>query len=782
MENYNPQANPTSRVPGTFAPRGRGRGYQRGQGSDRGFRGGFRGRGRGRGRGGAAAQANQAPREGDQGDNGDFPAETENTFVPYEKHPLSNHLLRPYYDTHRNWWVQWQEWDVQLYQERNRQRGEWRKEQVALKEKESIREANGVELQPGERIYRPVDKDEEPPNGPYRPHSIPLDTYQPKKSSLSSRLHYAAKDFRNHHPWPPQYVNPKYGDPEGCEDKILLGWVWDQLRLFMGLLGAIPVWNWVKLDADGNLVEDPRKGRADDDNWGSISDDEDAGRDERANGDAESPFPAKPPLPRRPYALMHYVPHTIQRQTQLDALRALSTFQRNHRLFKCLLDFEHAIKWFLSAYAYEKELVEAWCVVGGGKIGKVVQTWLNFLLNAAGEGPEEEAAVVTDTEKIPIPEVPSELQDLSELESMGSEKLMQIYRELVDANETARAKAQGGLVHVKLSSAIQETMKVAERSIIELQIANVASQAFPGDLGSWCGQQWGMAKWNERRFEPLAEDLVASQEEGQEKITPPEAVDQPLKLVAFGPIPPPGFRANKDNITTKVVDDIEGDTDLPQASELEDVTSNPPSDLSDTTDEQTHSVSAPTSEAEADRPSPPHAEPSESTDDWVQPSVTIPPALEKILVDSRPAVKQRNIRRIVEITPTSISFDKTDSDASTPRYTRVALEPWLDWRYNFYPEVQLGGALEVEGEEKPALSEVANFTSDDPRKETIVMLIEDDVLQKCPVKPGMGIVATWGKFRVEQDVRELDGLWYMERLEMVVPSYWTFDDWQSEDV
>ncbi|EAU82736.1 hypothetical protein CC1G_10641 [Coprinopsis cinerea okayama7 len=755
---------------------------------------GGRGRGRGRGRGLGSGRG---------GYSGDSRRQSDEPEAPRVLHPLQNHLRKPFFDTRRDWGEQWQEWDVLFYEERERLRKEWLKEQ-----RDSRLESEGLVVRDEDRAELtetsnkgtassvtsiPVEGDAS--DAPSRPHRVALDVYQTQKTPFFDLLHFAASDFKRNRPWPPINPNLKYADPEGAEDKVLLGWIWDQFRLYFALLGSTPVWNWIEPGSES--TEDVQDRTQEPSRWGGISDDED---EVKVLPDVNN----KPLQPRRPYALLNYVPFTITEQAQLDALLALSRFQKACRLFRSVFDIEKSVKIFLSSYAYENELAASRCVVGNGKIGKVVKSWLRFLLEGAGvtdeateEGQADLPTIVTDEQRVPIPTIPPILDDLTMLKSLNSQRLLDTFHALVAEMKavpgqiTPEDSSQPPYVVLPLRSAVRRAIDVADQSVFELVVPHAAKTVFPGKLGGWCAEKWGLAKWNERQDE-LGDGELATKEsldfrqEGLEE-------GSTCHAVYFGPIPPPGFEVNQHNITVKIVKE---DDDLPNEADLVEEVFDRETD----SNESVRSVVSAQS-SDSDRPSeditssPPTSVSltSPGAEEWLSTPYSIPDEVEGLL--SRDGggvrVKQRNARRIAKIERGDYRHQMPDGsgtarDVLVGRYARIVLEPWLDWKHNSFQDIVGGGRLEVDGIEVEELGEV------DLRLEDIVILVEENVLDVSGLREGMGMMGTWGKLEVElgdtsggkqdNEVAQPLHFWYVERLDMATPSYWVNNDRNDDDV
>ncbi|KAJ7455821.1 hypothetical protein FB451DRAFT_639097 [Mycena latifolia] len=154
-----------------------------------------------------------------------------------------------------------------------------------------------------------------------------LRNHGPYNDNIASgdRLHQAASDFQKYRKFPPAYTNVQA--------------LWDQFRIFAGLLGTTPVWQKASEKGAENADAD-------------ISDDEsDAG--DAASGSRGAPgekrFPPRP-RPRAPYELFGKEPVIVEDNEDIRGLLDAARASKEDRLVDFLSDPGRGIQVFLSSY------------------------------------------------------------------------------------------------------------------------------------------------------------------------------------------------------------------------------------------------------------------------------------------------------------------------------------------------------------------------------------------------------------------------------------------------
>ncbi|KAJ7243644.1 hypothetical protein C8J57DRAFT_1365554 [Mycena rebaudengoi] len=166
-------------------------------------------------------------------------------------------------------------------------------------------------------------------HGPYNINSAPVD-----------RFHQAASDFQKYRRFPPMAT--------GVQS------LWDQFRIFAGLLGTTPVWH--KASDKANEDEEASDDDFEHDNSNLAN---------NQSGSGEKRFPQRV-RPRAPYELYGEKPTVVESDEQIQALLAAARAKKEDKVEIFLADPERAIKVFLSSYMkyqgliwYDRNLVYA---------------------------------------------------------------------------------------------------------------------------------------------------------------------------------------------------------------------------------------------------------------------------------------------------------------------------------------------------------------------------------------------------------------------------------------
>ncbi|KAF8165879.1 hypothetical protein B0H34DRAFT_690801 [Crassisporium funariophilum] len=179
-------------------------------------------------------------------------------------------------------------------------------------------------------------------------------TYNPNTSPVD-RIHLAATDFRTGRVWPPAYTR--------------LGYLWDQFRLFVGLLGETPIWTRTDIpqpsddpaddsDDPGPSSSNTKPPRADIDLSSDFSDSEDPPPPSvRTSTSPPAPRPFKRIPPRTPYSLYNATPVPISSDAGVRRLLARAARRREGKLLAFLADPEGRVGVFLSSYLREEGLI-----------------------------------------------------------------------------------------------------------------------------------------------------------------------------------------------------------------------------------------------------------------------------------------------------------------------------------------------------------------------------------------------------------------------------------------
>jgi len=178
------------------------------------------------------------------------------------------------------------------------------------------------------------------------------------------RIHQAATDFRTSRPWP--------------HVKSQVPYLWDQvrpffplfsstphlfpstqIRLYVGLLGIVPVWHRTDLASSPSAVAAQTQ-------QGNTSDSDDDYSDTDTRNVYQTPQDEPPRRPfkrfqvRPPYALYGATPVQVDSDAAVQRLLEDEKGRKEERLLSFLNDPEKSVKVFLSSYVRSQGLI--WCV------------------------------------------------------------------------------------------------------------------------------------------------------------------------------------------------------------------------------------------------------------------------------------------------------------------------------------------------------------------------------------------------------------------------------------
>ncbi|KAF9534652.1 hypothetical protein CPB83DRAFT_901623 [Crepidotus variabilis] len=246
--------------------------------------------------------------------------------------------------------------------------------------------------------------------------------YDPN-SSIIDRIHLASTEFRTGRTWPPSTTR--------------VGYLWDQFRLFAGLLGSPPIWYRTDLQQEPEDVLDDTADYDDDPTSVSpyqskpseramghkatvISDDEFEGDDESEIRDstdtnkqkdpqltnADPPEQKRKRIPARtPYALHNFEPVPVSSDAQLKALIRLASLRKHTKLLAFLSDPEQSVKVFLSWYTRKEGLV--WSPAHLNALPRLLVFFLELLIRTKAM-PESERSLrrAVEVAKQAVDEIP----------------------------------------------------------------------------------------------------------------------------------------------------------------------------------------------------------------------------------------------------------------------------------------------------------------------------------------------------------------------------------------
>lgn len=170
---------------------------------------------------------------------------------------------------------------------------------------------------------------------------VSSDAYNPNTSPID-RLYEAAADFRKSRTWPPA--------PTG------IAAVWDQIRLFIGLLSNMPIWTRTDKPAQDN---DSASDNDDDDLGSDVEAVHEAGTNLLA---ADQPHPRKyhsSPRARPPYAMYGASPIPVGSNAEVKDLLDEENVRKEEKVVTFLNDPEEQLKIFLSSYMRKQGLIWA---------------------------------------------------------------------------------------------------------------------------------------------------------------------------------------------------------------------------------------------------------------------------------------------------------------------------------------------------------------------------------------------------------------------------------------
>ncbi|KAJ7117883.1 hypothetical protein C8R43DRAFT_99803 [Mycena crocata] len=152
-------------------------------------------------------------------------------------------------------------------------------------------------------------------HGPYNTNVAPVD-----------RFHQAASDFQKYRKFPPIFTNVQM--------------LWDQFRIFAGLLGTTPVWQKASEQAaqDDNVSDDD-----------DFDEDEDKSKSANQGGPGEKRYPPRP-RPRAPYELYGKTPVIVDGNDDVRSLLDAARATKEDKVVNFLENPARSIQIFLSSY------------------------------------------------------------------------------------------------------------------------------------------------------------------------------------------------------------------------------------------------------------------------------------------------------------------------------------------------------------------------------------------------------------------------------------------------
>ncbi|KAJ7125305.1 hypothetical protein C8R44DRAFT_852105 [Mycena epipterygia] len=168
------------------------------------------------------------------------------------------------------------------------------------------------------------------------------------------RFHQAASDFQRYRKFPPMYTNVQ--------------WLWDQFRIFSGLLGTTPVWQKAS-----------EKAAADDDDDVSEDDEDDEdSKSLRQGAPGEKRYPPRP-RPRAPYELYGKAPVIVgDDNDEIRGLIAAARATKEERVGEFLNDPARGITVFLSSYMRNQGMM--WAPRNLTSTPHLLRFFVNYLL------------------------------------------------------------------------------------------------------------------------------------------------------------------------------------------------------------------------------------------------------------------------------------------------------------------------------------------------------------------------------------------------------------------
>ncbi|KDR84166.1 hypothetical protein GALMADRAFT_133521 [Galerina marginata CBS 339.88] len=239
--------------------------------------------------------------------------------------------------------------------------------------------------------------------------------------SATDRIHMAATEFRTGRVWPPSSSRLRY--------------LWDQFRLYVGLLGSIPVWTRTDLPHDSDSDADSEHAHQNDASdtsppltpstttptkrkpIDSDSDDEFLPAQYSDEEDFQ-PTPSKEPAnpaptttkhkripPRPPYALYNLAPIPLSTPSHIPLLLALSSTHRQSRLLSFLASPSLHTRIFLSSYIRLQALI--YSPIHLTSLPRLVLFFLSFLVRVrALPEAERDLRRAVDVARRAVEEVP----------------------------------------------------------------------------------------------------------------------------------------------------------------------------------------------------------------------------------------------------------------------------------------------------------------------------------------------------------------------------------------
>ncbi|KAF9476733.1 hypothetical protein BDN70DRAFT_882046 [Pholiota conissans] len=606
-------------------------------------------------------------------------------------------------------------------------------------------------------------------------------TYDPSRSSID-RIHIASTEFRTGRVWPPASSQVSY--------------LWDQFRLYAGLLGSPPIWIRTDLpqpeedddfddetDSDVEIAKPQVKKKQldsdDDDNEFPEDSDDDFSdapvRKPKQRSAAEvveqenNRQPNKKRIPTRtPYALYNLDPIPVSSDEEVRKLLGLAAARREMKLLKFLADPEHSTRVFLSWYMRHQGLV--WSPTHLVGFPHLLAFFLAFLVRVRAL-PESERSLrrATEVARRAVLELPRTGKLCRELPDKFGAGVRSIWGKRWEqpkwafdfGGESAFDDADGGVS----AEAREQALKLFEE---ELKAADV--QILPADP-----VKLGVPPTDlETLSEAPEDDLLVNDEEAAKAAIALETSDIGSSLDAADAVEPGG---------TAFIEEVQGTTNLKEITThpleaIPVVHSGDESKSSDVSMEMplsaaTESASIHTDEhpnwAAAPSVSEPHAP--ASTFDWSTPTgvsnpgdaeashnAWAPPATQPLMelfgmtlfpLRYEPGLAERSLRKVKTVFKAG-EVDKErklrgiEEDLAS-RLARVVLTPWTDWEEGGVapeyraPRVQGGPTPGADNED--ADQEHKSRYAHDPEKDDITVLVEPHLADMVMV--GMGMTGTF---------------------------------------
>ncbi|KAJ6483717.1 hypothetical protein C8R47DRAFT_1131733 [Mycena vitilis] len=605
-----------------------------------------------------------------------------------------------------------------------------------------------------------------------------LRNHGPYNSNVAAvdRLHQAASDFQKYRKFPPMITNVQF--------------LWDQFRIFAGLLGTTPVWQ----KASEKPAEDADAELSDDD-----FDDGDSKSKTANPGERRCPARLRP---RAPYDLYGKTPTIVDDNDDIKKLLDAARATKEDKVVDFLNDPARAIQVFLSSYMkYQGFLYNERNLVSAPHL---LRFFVQYLLRnqvLPDRTTERSLRAALETIDAAGKELPITAKLAKLLPDDFSMACQGCWGRRVDGLEVPLEGLDDAVnPDAAFESALQEenVVVIKQEDILGADPAvaldpAVASGADTPDMPT-----------------PLAEVSVLVSEEGG-------------PMLAIEPV----FPENAD---------IAQEDDLPAAA--------PAADTSDVPVPAPAADAPPTDEHDAFDPSS-FTPPADPAAVWEQNNVSpetywAAPARASLLsllgptalpLTHTPGIVEWSVRRIKSITPpapailapklpAAAATDLKGAPAPDPEAVeraleaclfRIVLAPWTDWETPEHGAARIMrgsvGALAVPGEEATPPPGPGGLKPHDMLKDEITLLADPSVVGELSV--GMGLGGTWVQLARMADVapvardREAEGsakdvvaagnpkfkkkkaltkaqkerralrLWYLEEHLLVLPSYWT---------